>query len=322
MQAVRVHTPGGPDVLAVEEVPVPEPKAGEALVRIAAAGVNYIDTYQRSGLYQVQLPFTLGQEGAGTVERIGDGVLGLAAGDRVAWTGPLGAYAQFAVVPADRLVALPDVIGFDQAAAAMLQGMTAHYLAVTTFALEPGHTCLVHAAAGGVGLLLTQVAKARGAAVFATVGSEEKAALAREAGADAVILYRTHDFLAEVRRLTDGRGVDVVYDGVGRETFDRSLDCVRTRGMLVMYGNASGAVPPFDPLRLTPGARYLTRPRLAEHIASRDDLVWRSGEVLGWIAAGRLRLRVHRKYSLAGAAVAHRELEGRQTSGKLLLVPQ
>ena len=322
MQAVRVHTQGGPEVLAVEDVPVPEPKAGEVLVRIAAAGVNYIDTYQRSGLYQVPTPFTLGQEGAGTVERIGAGVLGLAAGDRVAWTGPLGAYAELAVVPADRLVALPDVIGFDQAAAAMLQGMTAHYLAVTTFALQPGHTCLVHAAAGGVGLLLTQVAKARGATVYATVGSEEKAALAREAGADDVILYRTRDFLAAVRRLTDGRGVDVVYDGVGRETFDRSLECVRTRGTLVMYGNASGAVPAFDVLRLTPNARYLTRPRLAEHIASREDLVRRSGEVLGWIASGRLRIRIHRTYPLAHAAAAHRDLEGRGTSGKLLLVPQ
>ena len=322
MQAVRVHTQGGPEVLAVEDVPVPEPKAGEVLVRIAAAGVNYIDTYQRSGLYQVPTPFTLGQEGAGTVERIGAGVLGLAAGDRVAWTGPLGAYAELAVVPADRLVALPDVIGFDQAAAAMLQGMTAHYLAVTTFALQPGHTCLVHAAAGGVGLLLTQVAKARGATVYATVGSEEKAALAREAGADDVILYRTRDFLAAVRRLTDGRGVDVVYDGVGRETFDRSLECVRTRGTLVMYGNASGAVPAFDVLRLTPNARYLTRPRLAEHIASREDLVRRSGEVLGWIASGRLRIRIHRTFPLANAAAAHRDLEGRGTSGKLLLVPQ
>jgi NADPH2:quinone reductase len=322
VQAVRVHTQGGPEVLAVEDVPVPQPQAGEVVVRIAAAGVNYIDTYQRSGLYQVQTPFTLGQEGAGTVDRVGDGVLGLAAGDRVAWTGPLGAYAELAVVPADRLVALPDVIGFDQAAAAMLQGMTAHYLAVTTFALEPGHTCLVHAAAGGVGLLLTQIAKARGATVYATVGSDEKAALAREAGADEIILYRTHDFLAAVRRLTDGRGVDVVYDGVGRETFDQSLECVRTRGILVMFGNASGAVPPFDLLRLTAGARYLTRPRLAEHIASRDDLVWRSGEVLGWIAAGRLGIRIHRKYPLADAAGAHRDLEARRTSGKLLLVPQ
>lgn len=322
MKAIRVHATGGPEVLTTDEVPEPVPGPGEALVRVAAAGVNYIDTYQRSGLYPLATPFTLGQEGAGVVERVGDSVTTLHPGDRVAWASVMGACAELAVVPAERLVRVPRGVELDVAAAAMLQGMTAHYLVHTTFELKPGHTCLVHAAAGGVGLLLTQLARRRcGARVIATVGSAAKAALAREAGADEVILYRDEDFLAAVRRLTDGRGVDVVYDGVGRETFDRSLECVATRGLLVMYGNASGAVPPFDLLRLTPLARYLARPRLAEHIASRRDLEWRAGDVLGWIAQGRMSVRIHATYPLADAARAHRDLESRATSGKLLLVP-
>lgn len=322
MLAIRVHEHGGPDVLRADAVDVPEPGEREVLVRIAAAGVNFIDTYQRSGLYKLPLPFTAGQEAAGTVERVGPGVRSCAPGDRVAWTGVLGAYAEFAAVPAERLVKLPAGLSFDEGAAAMLQGMTAHYLASTTFELRAGHSCLVHAAAGGVGQLLVQIARLKGATVIATVGSEEKAALARGAGADHVILYRTQDFLAEVKRITQERGVDVVYDGVGKETFDKSLECVRTRGLLAMFGNASGAVPPFDLLRLQPFARYVTRPRLAEHIATREDLEWRAGEVLGWVAAGRLKLRIHDRYPLAEAARAHRDLEGRRTSGKLLLVPQ
>lgn len=322
MLAIRVHEHGGPGVLRADGVDIPSPAAGEALVRIASAGVNFIDTYQRSGLYQLPLPFTAGQEAAGTVERVGQGVTTVAPGDRVAYTGVNGAYAEYAVVPAERLVALPAGLSFDDGAAAMLQGMTAHYLTSSTFELRAGHVCLVHAAAGGVGLLLTQIAKLKGATVIATAGDEAKAALARGAGADHVVLYRTQDFLAEVRRLTDGRGVDVAYDGVGKDTFDKSLEAVRTRGMLVMFGNASGAVPPFDILRLTPGARYLARPRLAEHIATRENLIWRAGEVLGWVAEGRLNLRIHGRYPLAEAARAHRDLEGRKTTGKLLLVPE
>lgn len=322
MLAIRVHVNGGADVLRAEQVEMSSPGAGEALIRVAAAGVNFIDTYQRSGLYKLPLPFTLGQEAAGTVERTGPGVNGVAVDDRVAFTGVMGAYAEFAVVPADRLVPLPANLSFDEGAAAMLQGMTAHYLVSTTFALGAGHTCLIHAAAGGVGLLLTQLAKLKGATVIATAGDEAKAALAKGAGADHVVLYRTQDFLAEVKRITGGRGVDVAYDGVGRDTFDKSLECVAPRGLLAMFGNASGAVPPFDILRLTPSARYLTRPRLAEHIATRDDLLWRAGEILGWAAAGKLKLRIHRRYPLAEARRAHEDLEGRRTTGKLLLVPE
>ena len=321
MLAIRVERPGGPDVLTAADVPVPAPGAGQVLVKVAAAGINFIDTYQRSGLYKVPLPFTLGQEASGTVEASGAGVAGLAPGDRVAYTGALGAYAEHAVVPADRLVKLPAGLSFDLAAAAMLQGMTAHYLATTTCALAPGKTCLVHAAAGGVGLLLVQMAKRKGALVIGTTGSEEKARLAREAGTDHVILYRTEDVPARVKEITAGRGVDVVYDGVGKATFDASLQCVAPHGLLAMFGNASGAVPPFDVLRLQDNARYLARPRLGEHIASRHDLEWRAGEVLGWIADGTLKVRIHRKYPLREAAEAHRDLESRATSGKLLLVP-
>jgi len=321
MRAIRVHQPGGPDVLTAEDVPLPVPAAGQALIKVAAAGVNFIDTYFRTGLYQAPLPLTLGQEGAGTVERVGPGVTEVAPGDRVAFTGVPGCYAEHVVAPAARLVALPDALGFDDGAALMLQGMTAHYLATTTFRLAPGHACLVHAAAGGVGLLLVQIAKRKGARVIGTAGSEAKAALAREAGADHVIKYRSEDVVGEVRRLTDGRGVDVVYDGVGKATFDASLACVAPWGLLAMFGNASGAVPPFDLLRLQDNARFLARPRLGEHIASRSDLLWRAGELMEWAAAGQLTLRIHRRYALADAAVAHRDLESRATSGKLLLIP-
>ena len=321
MLAIRVERNGGPDVLGVADVPVPVPAEGQALIRIASSGINFIDTYQRSGLYKIPLPFTLGQEAAGTVEQAGGGVTLVAPGDRVAYTGAMGAYAEQAVVPADRLVKLPAGVSFDMGAAAMLQGMTAHYLVTTTYRLGAGKTCLVHAAAGGVGLLLVQMAKRAGATVIGTTGDDAKAKLAREAGADHVILYRTEDVLRRVKEITDGRGVDVVYDGVGKATFDASLQSVAKFGLLAMFGNASGAVPPFDVLRLQDNARFLARPRLGEHIATRQDLESRAGEVLGWIAAGKLKIRIHRRYPLRDAAQAHRDLEGRQTSGKLLLVP-
>ncbi len=321
MLAIRVERTGGPDDLVVADVPKPAPAEGQALVRIAASGINFIDTYQRSGLYKIPLPFTLGQEAAGTVEQVGAAVRGVAPGDRVAYTGAMGAYAEYAVVPADRLVKLPDGVSFDVGAAMMLQGMTAHYLATTTYQLERGKSCLIHAAAGGVGLLLVQIAKLAGATVIGTTGDEAKAKLAKDAGADHVILYRTEDFLERVREITGGRGVDVVYDGVGKATFDKSLQSVAKFGLLAMFGNASGAVPPFELLRLQDNARHLARPRLGEHIATRQDLEWRAGELLGWIAAGKLKVRIHERYPLRDAARAHKDLEGRKTSGKLLLLP-
>lgn len=322
MKAIRVHATGGPEVLRYEDVPAPEPGAGQVLVRVAAAGVNYIDTYQRSGLYRVAPPFTLGQEGAGTVAAVGPDVTDVRAGDRVAWTGVQGSYAEFVLAPADRLVAVPPEIDTAQAAAAMLQGMTAHYLTHTTFPLTGGHSCLVHAAAGGVGLLLVQIAKLRGARVFGTVSTEEKARLACEAGADHVIRYVEQDFEEEIRRFTDGRGVDVVYDSVGRTTFERSLNCLARRGMLVLFGQSSGPVPPLDPQALNQkGSLFLTRPSLAHYIATRPELSQRAGDVLGWIGQGKLALHIHARYPLARAADAHRDLEGRRTTGKLLLVP-
>jgi NADPH2:quinone reductase len=322
MKAVRVRATGGPEVLAFEDIPRPEPEAGQALVRVDAAGVNYIDTYQRSGLYRVTLPFTLGQEGAGTVAAVGPGVTDVRPGDRVAWTGVLGSYAEFVLAPVERLVAVPPELETAQAAAAMLQGMTAHYLACTTVPLTAGHSCLVHAAAGGVGLLLVQIAKLRGARVFGTVSTDEKARLARDAGADHVIRYTEQDFEAEIRRLTDGRGVDVVYDSVGQTTFEHSLSCLTRRGMLVLFGQSSGPVAPFDPQVLNQkGSLFFTRPSLAHYVATRPELSQRAGDVLGWIVQGKLTLHVHGRYPLARAAEAHRDLEGRKTMGKLLLIP-
>jgi NADPH2:quinone reductase len=322
MKAIRVRTTGGPEVLSFEDVPRPEPEAGQALVRVEAAGVNYIDTYQRSGLYRVTLPFTLGQEGAGTVAAVGPGVTDVQRGDRVAWTGVLGSYAEFVLAPVERLVAVPPELETARAAAVMLQGMTAHYLACTTFPLTAGHSCLVHAAAGGVGLLLVQIAKLRGARVFGTVSTEEKARLARDVGADHVIRYTEQDFETEIRRLTDGRGVDVVYDSVGRTTFEPSLNCLARRGMLVLFGQSSGPVAPFDPQVLNQkGSLFFTRPSLAHYIATRPELSQRAGDVLGWIVQGKLTLHVHGRYPLARAAEAHRDLEGRRTMGKLLLIP-
>ena len=323
MKAIRVHSPGGPEVLRFEEVQDPTPGEGQTLVRIEAIGVNFIDVYHRTGLYKVpSLPFTLGQEAAGTVEAVGPGVSDLAPGDRVAYTGVMGSYAEKAVVPADRLVRLAERLSARDGAAAMLQGMTAHYLACSTFPLKPGDACLVHAAAGGVGLLLCQIAKMRGARVFGTTSTEDKAQLAREAGADEVILYTEKDFAAEVRRLTDGQGVQVVYDGVGRATFDKGLNALARRGMMALFGQASGPVPPFDPAILNAkGSLYLTRPSLFHYIATREELAARATDVLGWIRDGKLKLRVEHEFPLSEAAEAHRALEGRRTTGKVLLLP-
>jgi NADPH2:quinone reductase len=322
MKVIRVHQPGGPDALKLDEVPEPKPSAGEALVKIDAAGLNYIDVYLREGLYKAPLPFALGLEAGGTVAAVGAGVTEVKVGDRVAYTGVPGAYAEFAVAPAARLVVLPPGLSTKQGAAAMLQGMTAHYLATSTWPLREGDTCLVHAAAGGVGLLLCQIAKMRGARVIATVSTEDKAKLARGAGADDVILYSKQDFATEVKRLTGDRGLQVIYDGIGKATFDRGFDCLAPRGMMVLYGQASGAVGSFDPQVLnTKGSLFLTRPSLNHHISTRAELLARAGDVLGWIRDGKLRLRMELEYPLRDAADAHRALEGRKTTGKVLLIP-
>ena len=322
MRAIRVHAHGGPEVLELDEAPVPVPGSGQALVRIEAAGVNFIDIYHRSGLYKVPLPLVPGQEGAGVVTALGPDAAGVAIGDRVGYTGVLGAYAEFAAVPADRLVPLPPGVTARQAAAALLQGVTAHYLATSTYRLAAGETCLVHAAAGGLGLLLCQIAKRLGARVIGTVSTEAKAQLARAAGADEVILYTQQDFEAEVKRFTGGAGVRVVYDSVGKTTFDKSLNCLARRGMLVLCGQSSGPVPPLDPQVLNQkGSLYLTRPTLAHYTATRDELLARAGEVLGWVADGSLTVRIGREYPLVQAAEAHRALAGRETTGKVLLLP-
>jgi NADPH2:quinone reductase len=322
MKAIRLTATGGPEVLRYEDVPDPRPAAGQVLVRIEAAGVNFADTYQRTGHYATPLPLILGQEAAGTVAVLGTGVTELNGGDRVAYAGVLGAYAEYAAVPADQIVKLPDGVTARQGAAAMLQGMTAHYLATTTYPLKAGDTCLVHAAAGGVGLLLCQIAKLRGARVIGTVSTREKAELARGAGADDAILYTEQDFEAEVKRLTQGAGLQVVYDSVGRATFDKSLNCLARRGMLVLFGQSSGPVGPFDPQVLNrKGSLFLTRPTLLHYIGTRVELLARAGDVLSWIAAGKLKLRIGHEFPLAEAAQAHRELEGRATTGKILLIP-
>jgi NADPH2:quinone reductase len=305
-----------------EDAPEPTAKAGEAVVRIEAAGLNYIDVYFRTGLYKADPPFTLGMEGAGTVTAVGPGVTEVKVGDKVAYTGVRGAYAEYAAVPAERLVPLPPGVTTKQGAAAMLQGMTAHYLACSTYPLKPGDTCLVHAAAGGVGLLLTQIAKLRGARVLATVGTDDKGKLARDAGADEVIVYTRQDFEAEVKRATGGKGVQVVYDGVGKDTFDKSLNCLAPRGMMVLFGQASGPVPPLDLAVLgAKGSLFITRPSLFAYIATRPELLQRANEVLGWIRDGKLRLRIGHEFPLKDAAEAHRALEGRKTTGKVLLIP-
>jgi len=322
MKAVRIHAPGGPEVLKYEDVPEPQPKAGEAVVKLDAAGLNYIDVYYRSGHYKAELPMTLGMEAGGTVTAVGPNVTEVRVGDKVAYTGVAGAYAQYAAVPAQRLVVLPAGVSTRQGAAAMLQGITAHYLACSTYPLKRGDTCLVHAAAGGVGLLLCQIAKMRGARVFGTVSTEAKAKLAREAGADEVILYTTQDFEAEVKRLTSGRGVQVVYDSVGKTTFEKGLNCLAPRGLMALYGQSSGPIGTFDPQVLNQkGSLFFTRPSLGHHVATREELLQRAGEVLGWIHDGKLRLRTEFEFPLKDAAEAHRALEGRKTTGKVLLIP-
>ena len=320
MRAVRVHATGGAEAMRVESVPVPRPGAGEALVRLEAAGVNFIDVYKRTGLYRVPLPATLGEEGAGTVVAVGEGVAEVRPGDRVAWAGSLGAYAEHAAVAAGKLVPLPEGVSAAQGAAVMLQGLTAHYLATSTYPLRAGERCLVHAAAGGVGLLLVQIAKMRGAHVIATAGSDEKAELARGSGADEVIVYTRDDFAAEVRRLTDGGGVQVIYDSVGKSTFLPGLDVLAPRGMMVLFGQSSGPVEPVDPQLLSQkGSLFLTRPTLGHYVATREELLRRASDLFGWMAADQLSVRIGAEYALADVAEAHRALEARRTTGKVLL---
>ncbi|HEX9126069.1 MAG TPA: quinone oxidoreductase [Methylomirabilota bacterium] len=322
MKAIRIHTPGGPEALKFDDVPEPTPGAGQALVTLAAAGVNFIDVYFRTGMYKAPLPLTLGLEGAGVVTAVGTGVTDVKVGDSAAWTGVPGSYAQMAVVPADRLVKLPPGVEPKVGAAAMLQGLTAHYLVRSSYPLKKGDTCLVHAAAGGMGLLLCQMGKMLGATVIGTVSTEEKAALAKGAGAEHVILYSQQDFEPEVKRITGGRGVDVVYDGVGATTFDKSLSCLRPRGYMILFGAASGPVPPLDLQVLNVrGSLFLQRPSLNHHIAAREELLQRAGEVLGWIKDGKIKLRIEHQFPLAQAAEAHKALEGRKTTGKILLIP-
>jgi NADPH2:quinone reductase len=321
MKAIQVKQVGGPEAMELVELPIPQPKSNEAVVKLAAAGVNFIDVYFREGRYKAPLPFVLGQEGAGAVTAVGSEVKSVKVGDRVAWTGLLGSYAEYEAVPADRLVPVPTGVSDQQAAAAMLQGMTAHYLSHDTYPLKKGEIALIHAAAGGVGQLLVQMAHNIGARVIGTTSTEEKAKLARAAGADEVILYTQTDFEVETKRLTGGRGVDVVYDSVGKTTFEKGLNVLRPRGMMVLFGGSSGAVPPFDPIVLSQkGSLYLTRPTLVNYISTREELVARSGAVFGMISSGKLKLRVQQTYPLAEAPQAHRDLEGRKTTGKLLLI--
>jgi NADPH:quinone reductase len=322
MQAIQIEETGGPEVLHLVDLPIPQPGPGQVLLRVEATGVNFIEIYFRKGVYKAALPMTPGSEAAGTVEELGPGVAGFAAGDLVASTAVLGSYAEYALVPAAQLVKVPAGLGPEKAAAAMLQGMTAHYLVHSTFPLKAGDTALVHAGAGGVGLLLTQMAAKIGARVLSTVSTPAKAELAREAGSSEVILYTEQDFEAEVKRLTGGKGVDVVYDSVGKTTFDKSLNCLRPRGLLALFGASSGPVPPFDLIQLnSKGSLFVTRPTLWHYIASRSELEWRSGDVLNWAATGALKLRTEHVYPLAQAAQAQIDMEERKTTGKILLVP-
>jgi len=322
MKAIQIKQTGGPEAMEFVDLPVPQPRANEALVKIQAAGVNFIDVYNREGRYKAPLPFVLGQEAAGVVEAIGSDVRAVAVGDRVAYCSVLGSYAEYAAVPADRLVKIPAGVNEREAAAAVLQGMTAHYLAHDTYPLKKGDTALVHAAAGGVGLLLVQMAHNIGARVIATVSTEEKAKLARAAGADEIILYTQSDFETDTKRLTNGKGVDVVYDSVGKTTFDKGLNVLRPRGMMALYGGSSGAVAPMDPLVLTQkGSIFLTRPSLGHYVITAEELQQRMGAVFGMMSNCKLKLRIEHIYPLAEAQQAHRDLEGRKTTGKLLLIP-
>jgi len=322
MQAIQIQETGGPEVLRTVDLPIPQPGPGQVLMRVEATGMNFVEIYFRKGVYKAALPLTPGSEAAGTIEELGPGVTGFAAGDAVASVSVLGSYAEYALVPAAQLVKTPAGLTPEKAAAAMLQGMTAHYLTYSTFVLKAGDTALVHAGAGGVGLLLTQIAVRLGARVLTTVSTPAKAELAREAGASEAILYTEQDFENEVKRLTGGKGVDVVYDSVGKTTFEGSLNCLRPRGMMVLFGASSGPVPPFDLIQLSgKGSLFITRPTLWHYLATRAELEWRSGDVLGWAASGQLKLRTEHIYPLAQAAQAQIDMEGRKTTGKILLVP-
>lgn len=323
MKAIRVHKPGDPNAMQYEEIPMPDPGPGEVRVRLAASGVNFIDTYHRSGAYPLDPPYTLGMEGAGTVDAVGENVTNLAPGDRVAYAMHRGSYADYALVPDWRLVPVPDDVSLETAAALMLQGMTAHYLTHDTYAVQPGDTVLIHAAAGGMGLLLVQIAKLLGACVIGTTSTAEKAALAKDHGADEIILYTEKDFEAETLRLTDNEGVHVVYDGVGKTTFLKGLNVLRPRGTMALYGQASGKVDPIDPQILNQkGSLFLSRPSLAHHTGSHKEITGRASDLFGWIADGKLTARIDQTFPLAEAAAAHRYLEGRKTKGKLLLIPE
>jgi NADPH2:quinone reductase len=322
MKAIQIQQTGGPEVLQLAELPIPAPGPGQVLIRVEAIGVNFIEIYFRKGQYKAALPLIPGSEAAGTIEELGPGVSGFTAGEAVASTSILGSYAEYALVNAVQLVKVPAKLSPEKAAAAMLQGMTAHYLSHSTFPLKKGDTALVHAGAGGVGLLLTQMASRIGAKVITTVSTKAKAELSREAGASEVILYSEQDFEAEVKRLTEGKGVDVVYDSVGKDTFDKSLNCLRPRGLLALFGASSGPVPPFDLAQLAgKGSLFVTRPTLWHHVSTRQELDWRAGDVLGWVADGELKLRMEHIYSLVDAAQAQIALEGRKTTGKILLEP-
>jgi NADPH2:quinone reductase len=322
MKAIRIHQTGDPDVLKYEDAPMPEPGPGQVRVKVKAAGVNFIDTYHRRGWYPIPAPFTPGVEAAGVVDALGPDVTGVKVGDRVAYGLTIGSYAEYSLVSAGVVVPLPDGVSFEEGAAAMIQGMTAHYLACSTYPLQPSDTCLIHAAAGGTGAILVQIAKVRGARVIGTVSTAEKEAIARESGADEVIRYTEKDFEEEVKRLTDGKGVNVVYDSVGLTTFDKSLNCLRPRGYMVLFGQASGIVPPVDPQTLNQkGSLFLTRPVLGAYTLTREELLGRASDVFGWIADGRLKIRQDQTFPLAQAQAAHEYLEGRQTKGKVLLIP-
>ena len=322
MKAIQIHQTGGPEVLQLAELPIPEPGPGQVLIRIEATGVNFIEIYFRKGTYKSSMPLVPGSEAAGTVEELGPGVVGFEAGDVVVSVSVLGSYAEYALVPAASLVKVPPGLTMEQAAAAMMQGMTAHYLSHSTFPLTSDSTALIHAAAGGVGLLLTQMARRIGARVIATVSTEEKAELVRDAGASEVILYTEKEFEPEVKRLTAGKGVDVVYDSVGKTTFESSLNCLRPRGLLALFGASSGPVPPFDLIQLSSkGSLFVTRPTIWHYINTRAELEWRAGDVLDWAAKGELKLRTEYVYPLAEAAQAQTDLEARKTTGKILLEP-
>jgi len=319
MRAIQISKTGGPEVLEYVEIPAPKPAAGQVLVKIVASGVNFIDTYLREGRYPAALPFVPGQEAAGTVVELGEGVSGFAVGDHVAWTGVRGTYAELACAPVTDLLQVPAALNLEDAAAVLTQGLTAHYLSHSTYAIQRGDTVLVHAGAGGVGLLLTQMAKTLGARVITTVSTEEKAALSREAGADHVILYTQENFADAVKKFTGGEGLPVVYDSVGKTTFEDSLKCLRPRGLMALYGASSGAVPPMDPIRLMAGSLYLTRPTLKDYVTPRSELERRAADVFGWVASGKLKVRIGHRYKLEDAAQAHRDLEARKTTGKVLL---